>query len=77
MKVSNYHKVLMEVCIEEYTVTEEAGADIIKCLESDSCPLCAETASSSEFKIPEENEMVEWQCEACKTRFTVESWITK
>lgn len=77
MKESNYHKVVMDVCIEEYPVTEEAGADIIKCLESDMCPLCSETATATGFKVPEENEMVDWQCEMCKTKFTVESWITK
>ena len=77
MKTSQFHKVTMDVGIEDYSVTEEAGASIIELLESGVCPLCAETASFSDFKIPKENEMVETQCKECKIKFTVESWITK
>lgn len=77
MKVSDFHKVIMDVCIEDYSVTTEAGADIIESLESGVCPLCSEAASTPDFKVPKENEIVDWVCAECKTRFSVESWITK
>lgn len=77
MRVSDYHKIVLDVCIEDYPVTKEAGADIVECLESGVCPLCSETASVPPFEMPKENEMADWVCSECNTRFSVESWITK
>lgn len=77
MKSSDYHKVIMDVSIADYPVTEEASADIIECLESGVCPVCSETASCPNFTVPKENEMTAWECEECNIRITIESWITK
>lgn len=77
MKTSDYHKVVMDVWIESYLVVEEAGADIIESLESGVCPMCSESASTPDFRVPEENEIVEWKCSECNIKITVESWLTK
>lgn len=77
MKTANNHKVVMDVSIGDYLVTNEAGADIIECLESGLCPICSETASVPSFRVPKENEMVEWKCLECGIKIVVESWITK